>query len=65
MAGILAVILAGIFCKNVGKNLGKNLGRNLGSNAPINVMPARGRGGGKAWGGDLIVFVGSGVGHLP
>ena len=61
----MARILAGIFCKNVGKNLGKNLGRNLGSNAPINVMPARGRGGGgKAWGGDLIVFVGSGVGHL-
>ena len=24
----------------------------------------RGGGGGKAWGGDLIVFVGPGVGHL-
>ena len=33
------------------------------SNAPINVKPA-GRGGGRAWGGDLIVFVGPGVGHL-
>ena len=30
---------------------------------PINVKPA-GRGGGRAWGGDLIVFVGPGVGHL-
>ena len=30
--------------------------------APINVMPARG--GGRARGGDLIVFVGPGVGHL-
>ena len=30
--------------------------------APINVMPA-GRGG-RAWGGDLIVFVVPGVGHL-
>ena len=28
--------------------------------APINVKPARGT----AWGGDLIVFVGPGVGHL-
>ena len=33
------------------------------SNAPINVKPAGG-GGGRAWGGDLIVFVGPGVGHL-
>ena len=34
-------------------------------NAPINVIPARGGGGGgRAWGGDLIVFVGPGVGHL-
>ena len=32
------------------------------SNAPINVKPA-GRGG-RAWGGDLIVFVNPGVGHL-
>ena len=32
-------------------------------NAPINVMPAGGVGG-RAWGGDLIVFVGPGVGHL-
>ena len=32
-------------------------------NAPINVKPAGG-GGGRAWGGDLIVFVGPGVGHL-
>ena len=32
------------------------------SNAPINVMPAGG--GGREWGGDLIVFVGPGVGHL-
>ena len=31
-------------------------------NAPINVMPAGG--GGRAWGGDVIVFVVSGVGHL-
>ena len=31
-------------------------------NAPINVKPAGG--GGRAWGGDLIVFVGPGVGHL-
>ena len=30
--------------------------------APINVMPAGGRG--RAWGGDLIVFVGPGVGYL-
>ena len=29
--------------------------------APINVKPA---GGGRAWGGDLIVFVVPGVGHL-
>ena len=29
---------------------------------PINVKPAGG--GGRAWGGDLIVFVGPGVGHL-
>ena len=34
------------------------------SNAPINVMPAWGGGGGRAWGGDLIVFVDLGVGHL-
>ena len=36
-------------------------------NAPINVKPAWGGGGwlgGRAWGGDLIVFVGPGVGHL-
>ena len=33
--------------------------------APINVMPAGREGGeGRAWGGDLIVFVGPGVGHL-
>ena len=32
------------------------------SYAPINVKPAVG--GGRAWGGDLIVFVGPGVGHL-
>ena len=32
-------------------------------NAPINVKPAGG-GGGRAWGGDLIVFVGPGVGYL-
>ena len=31
--------------------------------APINVKPAGWRGG-RAWGGDLIVFVGPGVGHL-
>ena len=31
--------------------------------APINVMPVGGRGG-WAWGGNLIVFVGPGVGHL-
>ena len=33
------------------------------SNAPINVKPV-GVGGGRAWGGDLIVFVGPEVGHL-
>ena len=34
----------------------------LSSNAPINVKPAGGRGGGggRAWGEDLIVFVGLG-----
>ena len=32
------------------------------NNAPINVKPAGG--GGRAWGGDLIVFVVPGVGHL-
>ena len=32
-------------------------------NAPINVMPGGG-GRGRAWGGDLIVFVVPGVGHL-
>ena len=35
--------------------------------APINVKPVGGRGGGgggRALGGDLIVFVGPGVGHL-
>ena len=31
-------------------------------NAPINIMP--GRGTGREGGGDLIVFVGHGVGHL-
>ena len=31
-------------------------------NAPINVKPKGG--GGRAWGGDLIVFVVPGVGHL-
>ena len=31
-------------------------------NTPINVKPAGG--GGRAWGGDLIVFVVPGVGHL-
>ena len=35
---------------------------NKSSYAPINVMPAGRRG--RAWGGDLIVFVGPGVGHL-
>ena len=34
-------------------------------NALINVMPAGGGGvGGRAWGGDLMVFVGPGEGHL-
>ena len=32
--------------------------------APINVKPAGGGGGGRVWGGDLIVFVGPGVGYL-
>ena len=32
-------------------------------NASINIKPEGGRGG-RAWGGDLIVFVGPGVGHL-
>ena len=33
--------------------------------APINVKPVRGGGGEvRAWGVDLIVFVGPGVGHL-
>ena len=32
--------------------------------APINVMPAGAEGGGRAWGGDLIVFVGPWVGYL-
>ena len=36
--------------------------KNKTANAPINVMPAGG--GGRAWGGDLIVFVVPGVGHL-
>ena len=31
-------------------------------NAPINVKPAGG--GNRTWGGDLIVFLGPGVGHL-
>ena len=31
-------------------------------NATINVMPSGE--GGRAWGGDLIVFVGPGAGHL-
>ena len=34
------------------------------ANALINVKPVGGRGGSRAWGGDLIVFVGPGVGHL-
>ena len=38
------------------------LGHLTSHNAPINVKPAGG--GGRAWGGDLIVFVGPGVGHL-
>ena len=33
------------------------------NNAPINVKPA-GEGGSRAWGGDFIVFVVPGVGHL-
>ena len=33
-------------------------------NALINVKPAGGGRGGRAWGGDLIVYVGPGVGHL-
>ena len=35
-------------------------------NTPINVRPAgeAGAGGGRAWGGYLIVFFGPGVGHL-
>ena len=36
-------------------------------NAPINIKQAGGGGGrqgGRAWGGDLIVFFGPGVGHL-
>ena len=40
---------------------------NLLTYAPINIMLARGRGGGgrgREWGEDLIVFVGPGVGHL-
>ena len=36
----------------------------LRNNAPINVKPAGGGGGGRAWGGDLIVFVVPRVGHL-
>ena len=35
----------------------------LKTNAPINVKSAEGEGG-RAWGGDLIVFVGPGIGHL-
>ena len=35
----------------------------INGNALINVMPAGGMGG-RAWGGDLIVFVGPGVGHF-
>ena len=34
------------------------------ANALINVKPVGGRGGSRAWGEDLIVFVGPGVGHL-
>ena len=34
------------------------------SSAPINVMPAGGGGGRQGMGGDLIVLVGPGVGHL-
>ena len=34
------------------------------ANALINVKLVGGRGGSRAWGGDLIVFVGPGVGHL-
>ena len=37
---------------------------NVEPNAPINVKPARGGGVGRAWGGDLIVFVVPRVGHL-
>ena len=33
-------------------------------NSPINVKPAGGGGGGRAWGGDLIALVVPGVGHL-
>ena len=33
------------------------------NSAPINVKPAGG-GGGRAWGGDLIVIVGPGLGYL-
>ena len=38
-----------------------NKNRQVSHYAPINVTPA---GGGRAWGGDLTVFVVPGVGHL-
>ena len=50
-----------------GKRISKALDLHTGQPyAPINVMPAGWGGGGEggAWGGDLIVFVGAGVGHL-
>ena len=40
---------------------GQNHVSNYALYAPINVKPV---GGGRAWSGDLIVFVGAGVGHL-
>ena len=43
---------------------GQNHVSNYALYAPINVKPAGGRGGGRAWGGDLIVFLGPGVGRL-
>ena len=51
---------------NNNNHLNKRMHKGGEINALISIKPAGGggRGRGRAWGGDLIVFVGPGVGHL-
>ena len=59
---IIIINIASIYCDfNVIVALAVLASLKLQPFAPINVKPG---GGGRAWGGDLIVFVVPGVGHL-